>query len=201
MNLSEEFRIRASAGGQISGIKGLGKTGETYIKSWVKERIYGRRKHLSNKFLDKGNACENQAIDFLSKELFDGAMMFKNEEFFRDDYFTGTPDIIFNGSILDVKCSWDAFTFPLFEKELPTKDYFYQMQIYMELTGLKRAEVIYCLMNTPEDLIYSESPKDHNYDSIEPQFRLKRFEVLKDEKVIEKLKERVLEARNYIKGL
>lgn len=201
MKTKNNFRLRASASSQIMGIKALGKTGHSFIEGWVKEQVYGRRKHLSNKYLDKGNACENEAIELVSSECFDGAMMFKNEEFFRNDYFTGTPDLIHDGKIIDIKCSWDAFTFPLFEKELPTKDYFYQMQVYMQLTGLDKAEVIYCLMNTPEDLIYKENPEDHNYDNIETKYRIKRFEVLRDDEVIEKMKSRVIESREYIEKL
>jgi hypothetical protein len=29
---------------------------------------------------------------------------------------------------LDVKSSWDATTFPFFDTEIPTKDYYYQLQ-------------------------------------------------------------------------
>ena len=34
------------------------------------------------------------------------------------------------------------FSFPLFETELPEKDYFYQAQVYMHLTGKKKASGI-----------------------------------------------------------
>lgn len=201
MKTTSKFRLRASASGQIMGIKGMGKTGYSFLQTWVKEQIYGRCKNIDNKYLKKGIAMEDDAINFVSKELFDGALLFKNEEFFRDDYFQGTPDLLHDGTVIDIKCSWDAFTFPLFENDLPTKDYYYQLQVYMELTGYEKAEVIYCLMNTPEDLLYGEDEKDHNFDDVDVEYRIKRFEVLKDDKVIEKMKERVLESREYIETL
>lgn len=201
MKIDKLFKIRASGGSNIMGVKALGKTGESYLKEWAKQELYGRRKDISSKYLTKGLEMEDEAIELLSNELFDGALMFKNEAFFESDYFTGTPDLIFDNKIIDIKCSWDCFTFPLFENDLPTKDYFYQMQIYMDLVGLEKAEVIYCLMNTPQDLLYGQDENLHKYDNLDPKLRLKRFEILKDEKVIDKLKSRVLESREYLKQI
>ena len=201
MKTKNEFKIRASGASNIMGVKALGKTGETYLKEWTKQQLYKRRKDISSKYLTKGLEMEDAAIEFVANELFNGAMMFKNEEYFNNDFFTGTPDLIHDNKIIDIKCSWDCFTFPLFETELPDKNYFYQMQVYMELTGLEQAEVIYCLMNTPESLLYGQSEDLHNYDNIKNEHRIKRFTVLRDQEVIDKLKSRVIESRGYIKTL
>jgi hypothetical protein len=201
MKVEKDFKIRASAASNIMGVKALGKTGQSYLQEWVKEQVYGRRKQISSKYLLKGLEMEDKAIELLSNELFDGAMIFKNEEHFESDYFTGTPDIIFNDKIIDIKCSWDCMTFPLFETELPSKEYFFQAQVYMDLVGVEKYEVIYCLMDTPDDLLYGDDPTYHQYSNVPTEYRIKRFNIDRDEEAIDKLKARVLESREYINSL
>ena len=68
-----------------------------------------------------------------------------------DEYFTGEPDLIVDGVVMDIKNSWDLWTFPLFEKEIPTKDYYLSITgLYMYLLGLEKAKLIYVLLDTPE---------------------------------------------------
>ena len=122
----------------------------------------------------------------------------KNEESFEDEFFTGTPDIITNDEILDTKCSFDAYTFPLFDKELPNKDYFYQMQVYMHLTGKKKARVVYVLLNTPEELTWEEK---RDYSNMDKKYRIKDFVVEYDAEIIANLQEKVKEARKYIETI
>ena len=43
------FKIRASACGYIMGKKGLGKTGETYCKNWLKGKVYDRQVEIKSK--------------------------------------------------------------------------------------------------------------------------------------------------------
>jgi hypothetical protein len=55
------------------------------------------------------------------------------------------------------------------------------------------------LLNTPEDLPSWE--EKHNYDNLEKQYRIKTFEIEYDAEVIEELKNRVLNVRDYINQL
>lgn len=110
-------------------------------------------------------------------------------------FFCGTPDLIVENVVYDIKCSWDCFTFPLFENEIPNKDYFYQLQVYMYLTGCKKAVLTYVLLNTPEELTYEEK---HNYDNMDKKYRIKTYSFDYDETIIEQLKEKVTNVRQYI---
>jgi hypothetical protein len=194
----KQFKIRCSAIGQImanSRTKGqLSKTAQSYAQEWVKEQIYGRRKDISSKYMTKGNIVEDESIDFLA-EAQDYGFLVKNEQHFENDFLTGTPDVITKDEVIDMKNSWDCFTFPLFYDSLPNKDYFYQLQGYMALTGLSKAKLVYTLMNTPEEL------GGDNYDDIDIKYRIKSFEIERDEKVIEEIYKRVLEVREYINKL
>jgi hypothetical protein len=209
----KQFKIRASGAGNIMGVKGLGKTGHSFLQQWVKEQLYGRKKFMTNKYVEKGLIMEDEAIDFIADELGYGFLV-KNEQFFRNDYFTGTPDIILDDHIIDVKNSYDCFTFPLFEDNILNKDYIYQAQIYMELVGRDNYKLIYTLMDNPEHQIkkdfkwnnpnqldYEDFKKDFVYSDLESNLRIKVFEIKRDEEILDKLKERVLESRNYIKQL
>ena len=198
-----KFKIRASGVGQImtnSRKKGeLSKTTLSYVDQWIKEQIYGVNKDFSSKYTDKGNRMEDAAIDYVEEHL-NYDFLIKNEEYFEDDYFKGTPDLILKDEIIDIKNSWDCFTFPLLAKELPNKDYYYQLQVYMHLTGKRKAKVIYVLMDTPEDLLgYYNSAV--SYQNVDSKYRIKAFEVEYSQEVIEAIKTRVNEIREYINKL
>lgn len=196
------FKIRASASGKImtnarSKSELISETTKTYVKEWLIEKIYGIRKEIKSKYLTKGLKLEDTAID-KAIEWLDLPFTLKNEKFFEDDFFCGTPDLIVDNVVYDIKCSWDAFTFPLFENEIPNKDYFYQLQVYMHLTGCKKAVLTYVLLNTPEELTYEDK---HNYDNMDKKYRIKTFEIDYSEEVIADLQQRVTNIREYLKTI
>lgn len=202
MKTQPTFKIRASASGRLmtsprSKTETISETTKTYVKEWLIENIYGIRKEIKSKYLNKGLKLEDTAID-KAIEWLDLPFAIKNEEFFEDDFFCGTPDLIVGETVYDIKCSWDCFTFPLLEDEIPTKDYFYQLQVYMHLTGCRKAVLTYVLLNTPEELTYEEK---HNYDSMDKKYRIKTFEFDYDETIISDLKTRVNAVREFLQTI
>ena len=196
------FKARASAAGSLmvsprSKTETLSKTTQTYLQDWAKEHIYGIRKQIKSKYIDKGLTNEDYAIDQAIKML-DLPFVLKNVESFEDDYFTGTPDIVTDTEVLDIKCSWDAFTFPLFADEIPTDDYFYQLQVYMHLTGRKSARLVYVLTDTPPELQWGEIV---SYQHVSEKFKIKTYTVEYQPEIIEQLQQRVLAAREYIEKI
>lgn len=195
----EQFKIRASAAGTLmtnprEKNATLAKTVETYLQDWLKEKIYSQRKEIKSKYIDKGLEFEDMAID-KAIEWLDLPFALKNTERFEDDFFTGEPDLIIKDDrVIDIKNSWDCFTFPLFENNMPTKDYFYQVQVYMHLVGLKKASVVYVLLDTPE----TPYSMPISYEHLDKKYRIKRYDFEYDEAVIEELKKRVVMAREYI---
>ncbi len=134
------------------GVKGLGLTGQSFLEQWVKERLYSRRPDIKSKYLTKGNVSEEEGFTLMATELNLG-MVYKNTELFENDYMRGTPDLIVNGVVYDNKCSWSLDTFPMFDKEVPNKDYWWQLQSYMELTGCENAVLAYTLIDADIDEI------------------------------------------------
>jgi len=219
------MKIRASQIGKIMTspkTKGelLSKTAKTYIHELILREKYGINKEISSRYTDKGNQVEDIAIA-MANEVLDVGFIYKNDENFQNDWITGTPDVITDEVLLDVKCSWDATTFPFFETEIPTKDYFYQLQGYMWLTGKTESLLIYCLVDTPleivedeirrahwkfhkleEDLdLRQEIESKHIFGNIPLNKRIKIFEVKRDENVIELIKEKIEVARVYYDAL
>jgi hypothetical protein len=195
------FKIRASGAGSImtnprSKAELISKTTLTYVENWLKESLYGYRPEIKSKYIEKGNMLEDLAID-TSIELLDLQFVLKNETTFEDEYFTGTPDLITKNEVLDIKCSWDAFTFPLFDDEIPTSDYFYQLQVYMHLTGKKSARLVYVLLDTPEHMTWEAK---RTYGHLPKELRIKTFDVIYDASVIEELQKRVLTIREILKS-
>lgn len=220
-----EFKCRCSGLGAImtnprnkSAV--LSETAKTYCQNWVKEQLYDRQREISNKYMEKGNIVEDNSIDFIS-EILDLGFLIKNETYYENDHLTGTPDVILKDSVIDVKNSWDCFTFPLFDEDIKNKDYMYQLQGYMELTGRKDAKLIYILSDTPLNLIEREAYywcKNNGYDeldmgiyksflekmtykTIDKDLKYKIFNIQKDEEIIKSINERVEMCRNYIKTL
>lgn len=197
----EQFKIRASAAGLLltnpkkkEGT--LSQTTKTFLKMWVKERIFGMKKELDTKEINKGLEYEDMAI-YCAIDWLDLPFAIKNDKKFEDDFFTGEPDLILEYRVIEFKNSWDWSTLPLFEDEIPTDLYIAQVQVYMHLTGLKKASVVYMLMTTPA----SYKNEEINYDHIDKKYRYKRFDFDYDPEMIKKLQERVILAREYINSI
>ncbi len=219
------FRVRCSALGKImtsprSKSEILSQTAKTYVEEQVLQAKYGIVKTFNSRYTDKGNLVEDESIK-LASDVLDLGFLYKNDEHFSNDWITGTPDVNTNDILLDVKSSWDATTFPFFATEIPTKDYFYQLQGYLWLTNKTKALLVYCLVNTPLDMVQDEIrrahwnanlldesldlidevQKRHNFDHIPDNRRVKVFEVKRDDEVIEQIKERVELCREYYETL
>jgi len=218
------MKIRASAIGQVmtnSRKKGeLSKTCQSYVQKVLKEELYGVRSMFSNKYTDKGNIMEDEAIDLVAS-FYDLGIVLKNEDYFTNEFIKGTPDVILEDSVRDIKCSWDVGTFPLYQTEVPNKDYYWQLQGYMWLTDKEVSYLDYCLMDTPDHLISSEArsmayrfgvqeiSQSQHTDLVQnmtfsrhpENMRIKTFRVDRDEEAIEQIKNRVTEINNYINTL
>ena len=220
----KEFKIRCSAIGKImtnSRTKGqLSKTCQGYLEDYAIENMYGYSKDIWSKAIDKGIAVEDASIELAEEVLKMGAMS-KNEEFYENEYLTGTPDVLNEDFVLDVKSSYDATTFPWFKKDVPNKDYYYQLQGYMELTGRRNSYLVYCLVDTPSDIVEDEVRRvhyklkeiednpivrnavemQHNFERVPKEQRIKCYEIAYDPEAIEKIYNRVKECREYYETL
>ena len=132
----------------------LSETCKTYLQEVFIREKYGRKKDVSSKYMEKGTLVEEEGMTLLS--LFHNTFYKKNEANFKNDFISGTPDIFLKDKIIDIKSSWDIFTFHKAKKDETNKAYDWQLQGYMALTGAKEAELVYVLTDTPEHILDGE---------------------------------------------
>jgi len=219
------MKIRCSAIGKIMTnpkTKGetLSQTTKTYLQELAVQEVYGIRKEFSSRYTDKGNEVEELSIA-LCNDVLNLGFIYKNEEHFENDWIMGTPDVNTDEILLDVKSSWDATTFPFFDTELKNKEYFYQLQGYLWLTNKTEALLCYCLIDTPLQIVEDEIRREHwkaslieesldlrafvqskhTFGHIPKEKRLKTFKIIKDDVIIENIKTRIEECREYYNNL
>jgi hypothetical protein len=220
------MKIRCSQIGKIMSnprTKGerLSQTTKSYILELAIQEKYGIHKEFWSRYTDKGNEVEDEAIKLVG-EVLNVGFIYKNEERITNEYITGVPDV--NTDVLiDVKSSWDAFTFfeKVVEDELKNKDYYYQLQGYMWLTDKQEALLCYCLIDTPLQIVEDEIRREHwkqnlisessdlrefvedkhTFGHIPKEKRVKTHVVKRDDDVIEAIKTRIEECREYYNNL
>ena len=201
----------------------LSKTAQKHlIEVYIAEK-YGRKRDIQTKQMKKGIETEQDSIDLLSMYL--KLPFSKNEERFKNDFITGLPDIINGDTIIDIKSSYDLWTFLGNIPDKLDNLYYWQMQSYMWLTGTIKATIAYCLVNTPEsiiqqekyymlkkmDVISEESPEfikeamkiefNMTFDDISINERILTFNVNRSEDDILRIENKVLKARTFLQEL
>lgn len=208
----------------------LGETAKAHLLECYISHVYGRHKDITNKYIEKGLMAEEDSIDLYS--LVKKKMFVKNDELLQNDFFIGTPDLFEGNSIkeatliIDLKTSWDIFTFFSSMHKPVDKKYFWQLQAYMDLTGANVSKLVYCLVNTPLKLIEDEKKKtmwkmgvidetadelyqqacieiEKNaiYDDIPKEKRYIEFAIERDQDSIDEAHERVELCREFLNEL
>lgn len=205
----------------------LSDTAKSYLRElyvfhkYGKETIGGSER---SKYTIKGNSVEGNSIKLLSR--LDGRNYSKNESFFENEFIKGTPDILWPTTspttIIDIKSSWDGASLLSHIGEPLDKGYYYQVQGYMALTGATEAEVCYCLVSMPDEIINSEKKRifylmnptteenpeykktierledNMTFDEIPEKERVVRFKVQRDDAVIQSIYEKVRQSREWL---
>lgn len=204
----------------------ISETAKVHLIDVFISTVYGRRSDISNRYTIKGTLVEEDSMTLFSRVT--KRYYVKNEESLANDYIKGTPDIITSldvedMEIIDIKSSWDIFTFmrAKFKNDIK-KLYYWQLQGYMALTGAKKARLAYCLVNTPDQLLEDEKRKlwykigqpDKEspmwldavqeiemmciYDDIPMQERLHQISFERNDADIEKLYTKILACRKWM---
>ena len=168
---------------------------KTAIIQMAREFVYGYDSVVSTKYMTKGIECEDQSISLLNSVLFSDYK--KNTERKTNDWITGEADLVCEDCIRDIKTSWSLDTFPVLEEMCENKTYWWQMQAYMWLWDKPKAEVCYCLIDTPEELIGYENRALHQVSHIAPELRVTRWKIDRDDEAIAKIAPKVEAARDY----
>lgn len=226
--MQNKLLIRASSVGRLmtepkeKAKKEVGELGDT-AKALMREiwlfNEFGYSEDVYTKQMLKGHLCEQDSIG-LVQEVLGGEFRMKNTQAFQNEYSSGHPDIVLKQEdyIEDTKTSYNLRTF--LEAGID-KNYEWQGQDYMWLTGKKNFRLIYCLVPTPDEIILEEKKSfwykfgcdetnqdyidismqiDHNNDiirKIPPEKRIKVFEFEYSEEKTEKFLIQYEKAKRY----
>ncbi len=197
---------------------GLSKTAISYLAELEVEMRTGRRKDIWTKQIEKGRLVEEDSITLYSEVT--GAFCLKNETRFENEWIKGIPDIILRDEVIDIKSSWDAFSFPHPWTYTLDKMYYWQLQGYMMLTEKQKATLAYTLVNAPLEMVDREqnflmnrlsidpdeevfintreiAERKLMFDDIPKEQRVFTYAIDRDDKDIEKIKIKVEQARKF----
>lgn len=170
---------------------------KTYLKALAKEFTYGYHKVVTTKYMDKGLALEESAIEFINRIRFKSYS--KNTERRVSEYLTGECDIYVPGvKTIDTKVSWDIDTFPALTEDAHDSLYEWQGRSYMKLWDVPEHEVIFVMLDTPDDLIRWEQVELHNVSHIDPALRITSITYKRDRALEEKLDRKCKVAYDYL---
>jgi hypothetical protein len=200
----------------------LSKTAQKHlIEVYIAEK-YGRKRDIQTKQMKKGIEVEDDSIELLNRFL--GVGYSKNQYRFGNGYITGHPDILAvnPNKVIDIKSSYDLWTFLGNIPDKLDNLYYWQLQSYMWLTDSKMGHIAYCLTNTPfsiieqekryllnkMNVISEESPEYQKealklefsltFDDIDISERILMFNVERNEDDILKIQNKVIKAREFL---
>jgi len=204
----------------------LSETCKSYlVQTYILEK-YNRLKDISTKEMKKGTLVEDDSINLFS--MYEGKLYDKNLDRISNEYIAGTPDLydgdtlMESNEIVDIKSSWDIFTFLSNVQEPMNDTYYWQLQGYMALTEAKIGTIAYCLVNTPQSIVDGEkysllrsmdviSEEDINYkkevakleknrifDDIPVEERILTISVNRNEDDIQNMYKKVLKCREFL---
>lgn len=189
----------------------LSQTTKSYLRElWIKE-VYKRDRGYKtiNKFTQKGIMVESDSLKLFKQAT--RKAYFKNNTELANAYIKGTPDV--KRPLIDLKASWDIWTFGDVNEADAKKDYFWQLLGYAWLTKQRKGSLVYTLTNTPEmlknDELYKlsfkmpeeETKKYENnfeFDDIPVKDRIKKFNFDFCWRDILALRKKIIISRQYM---
>lgn len=194
-------KFRASALGKImtepkAKDEVLSAGAKTEIERLAKQFVYGYDPVFSSKYTEKGLLVEDESIKLYNSVFFTNYK--KNTERRTNDWITGECDIFTGSKIIDIKSSWSLETFPALASAGHDKDYEWQLRAYLWLWDVEEAEIAYCLVSTPSELIGYEREEIHYVDQIPEILRVTRVQYTRDLVLENRMKFKVEAANRYL---
>lgn len=171
---------------------------KNYCRLLVKKEVLNFTKNISSAAMEKGTICEDDSIELYNwLHLTDYK---KNEISLSNEWIKGTCDVHVKGAkIQDFKTSKDKSTFPMLSDEIEVGGYQWQGDGYMFLYGEQKFELVYCLVQTPDELIPDwEDYELHDVEDIEGELRVTTLMFDRCEEREALIKHKVIECRKYM---
>ena len=175
---------------------GMQKGHITFAEELESELHFGLKPTFTVDTIEKGIIGEAEARNLFNRVLnARGKEKYhfkQNYERLYNEWSTGLPDTFIGKNIrstthgFDTKCSKNVSTFPRHEKELD-KNYYWQNQSYMDLTGADLWTTVYALVNSPvfqivreQETVYYKLGSPDESQEIYPRYLEKMIEIEKN---------------------
>lgn len=172
---------------------------KTCVEKIAKQTIYGYEEIVTGKYMDKGIQVEDAAIELYNSVMFTNHS--KNTERKTNEWITGECDIVTPQKITDIKNAWSLSTFPVTANQGRDKGYEWQLRAYMMLWDVDLAEIAYCLVDTPDELVGWEDATLHSVGHIPQELRLTLVQYRRDKVLEEKIKRKCEAANKYLTAI
>lgn len=221
---ADNIKFRASSMGYlmtdpISKSEEISETTKVHLIDVFVSNKYGRNTDVLNKYTTKGLMVEEDSLTLYS--LFKKQFYKKNQDRIENEWITGCPDIT-TPELIDIKSSWDIYTFLRINAKKLNANYYWQLQAYMDLTGSETSKLAYCLVDTPDALVFDEKrrlqykmnvidPENEDfikacaeidklskYSDIPLSEKVIEIEIKRNEEDIKRMHERVEKCREYM---
>ena len=160
--------------------------------------VFDYNTQVTNNKLRKGIMCEKASIKLFNEVFFTDFK--KNEVRKSNEWISGECDIEAPDTIYDIKTSWSKETFPMLPSEINIGAYEWQLRGYMMLYDKPKAALVYCLVDTPCDLLdFENNMSIHHVEHIPPHLRVTVLYFKRDMAKEEFIKKKVVECRRYAK--
>jgi len=181
---------------EVRNIITIPKGAQTAIMKIVKQEVFGYKTEISCKEMEKGTEVEQDSIDLYN--IVNTTFYVKNEVRLSNDWIEGECDINGEDKIIDIKSAWSLETFPCTSEEIDNKGYEWQLRGYMWLYDKPYAEIAYCMVSTPNDLIPDwESDDIHLVDKHDEFLRVTKYGFERDYDKEDQIKKRVEACRQF----
>ncbi|WP_157667579.1 hypothetical protein [Comamonas serinivorans] len=148
----------------------LSEGAKAFCREIAGQIAYGYQPSVTSKYLEKGLALEDEAIALYNHVFFTD--LAKNTARRENTWLSGECDLYDGQRIRDIKTAWSLATFPKTSDDVHCTEYEWQMRAYMQLWDCDEAEVCYCLLDTPDDLIGHEDEAMHIVSEIPAHMRI-----------------------------
>lgn len=195
----------------ISGNIELSKGAKTFIKDVVRQEVMKFRSSFGgNKYTQKGDQCEDMAIELYNSIFFkDYKKLVDGDEFYELSHgiVGGHPDIVDKEAmkVIDIKVPWSKDTFPDFEEDGESDLYKWQIRTYLYMLrkitgndGWSDGEIAYMLIDTPEALVPESDGDDlHMMSDVDDNLRSTIVIVKLTDEHVEHMDRRIAAAVRY----
>ncbi len=175
----------------------LSQTAKSYIETIANNDFYGIKGEIApTPAMTKGIDMENESIKLVNSIFF--TQYTKNTERMHNEWLTGEADIVTDTSIIDIKTSWSLETFPKISEKAYDPLYEWQVRGYMHLYNKEYAQVIFCMIDTPDYLLNQWSVLEiHKVGHIDPEKRITVLTFERDKDKEDEIKQKIHYANEY----